>query len=163
MGRQQSFKWYIESVKAITLWQPWATLVALGLKMYETRSWHTNHRGLLAIHAAGRGLFRPGYMDAANTAIVAPGLKIEDLPFGSIVAVVDLSRCVRISQMMIHEIKEGERLVGDWTPGRYAWKLDNVRQLSEPVVCNGARKLWNVPTSLIELLHQGGVTCSTRY
>jgi activating signal cointegrator 1 len=41
-------------VKAISLWQPWATLIALGEKKFETRSWLTNYRGQIAIHAAKR-------------------------------------------------------------------------------------------------------------
>ncbi len=45
---------YEMSVRAITLWQPWASLVALGLKRFETRSWPTNYRGKLLIHAATR-------------------------------------------------------------------------------------------------------------
>lgn len=39
-------------MKALTLWQPWASLVALGVKTIETRSWSTSHRGPLAIHAS---------------------------------------------------------------------------------------------------------------
>lgn len=39
-------------MKALTLTQPWATLVAIGLKRIETRSWSTPYRGPLAIHAA---------------------------------------------------------------------------------------------------------------
>ena len=39
-------------MKAITIWQPWATLLPLGVKLYETRSWATSYRGPIAIHAA---------------------------------------------------------------------------------------------------------------
>jgi hypothetical protein len=39
-------------MKALTLWQPWATAIALGLKHYETRTWFVGYRGDLAIHAA---------------------------------------------------------------------------------------------------------------
>jgi hypothetical protein len=39
-------------MKALTLWQPWATLIANGTKTIETRSWSTSYRGPLAIHAA---------------------------------------------------------------------------------------------------------------
>ena len=41
-------------IKALTLWQPWASLIAWGEKQYETRSWSTEYRGLLAIHASKR-------------------------------------------------------------------------------------------------------------
>ncbi len=43
-----------EKIKALTIWQPYASLIAAGLKQYETRSWSTRYRGLLAIHAAKR-------------------------------------------------------------------------------------------------------------
>ncbi len=39
-------------MKALTLWQPWATLVAMEVKKIETRCWTTKYRGELAIHAA---------------------------------------------------------------------------------------------------------------
>lgn len=39
-------------MKVITLWEPWASLIAVGAKMIETRSWNTNYRGRIAIHAA---------------------------------------------------------------------------------------------------------------
>lgn len=42
----------IEPMKAITIWQPWAMLIALLEKGNETRGWPTKHRGPLAIHAA---------------------------------------------------------------------------------------------------------------
>lgn len=41
-------------MKAISLWQPWATLIATGAKQIETRSWATSYRGPIAIHAAKR-------------------------------------------------------------------------------------------------------------
>lgn len=41
-------------MKAITIWQPWASLLAHGMKQYETRSWATKYRGPIAIHAAKR-------------------------------------------------------------------------------------------------------------
>ncbi|TRU31740.1 MAG: ASCH domain-containing protein [Microcystis aeruginosa Ma_QC_B_20070730_S2] len=47
-------------MKAISLWQPWASLVANGLKLYETRGWPTKYRGVLAIHAAKRPLCKQG-------------------------------------------------------------------------------------------------------
>lgn len=39
-------------MRAISLWQPWASAIALGSKRIETRSWSTSYRGPLAIHAA---------------------------------------------------------------------------------------------------------------
>ncbi len=39
-------------MKALTIWQPWASLIACGVKKYETRSWPTKYRGPIAIHSA---------------------------------------------------------------------------------------------------------------
>ena len=39
-------------MKAISLLQPWATLVSIGAKRVETRSWRTDYRGPIAIHAS---------------------------------------------------------------------------------------------------------------
>ena len=41
-------------MKAITIWQPWASLLACGAKQYETRSWATKYRGPVAIHAVAK-------------------------------------------------------------------------------------------------------------
>jgi len=41
-------------MKAITLHQPWASLVAQDIKTIESRSWTTSYRGLLVIHASKR-------------------------------------------------------------------------------------------------------------
>jgi hypothetical protein len=102
-----------EHMKAITLTQPWATLVAIGEKQIETRSWSTLYRGPLAIHAAaGFGPIggKRGYMDLCSrepfkrvlTAYWkwlinsnATVLKLSDgMPRGAIVARCELIDCV---------------------------------------------------------------------
>lgn len=139
-------------MKAITLWEPWATLVALKIKRWETRSWWTGYRGPLAIHAAGKRSFHSHYMKAAQTSITAPDLKIEDLSFGAIVAVCELTDCIEMTHKMIMEIIEIERMVGDWYEGRYAWNLENVRALEEPIEVLGKQGLWVLPPSIEEQL-----------
>src|SRR5580765_8422282 len=51
-GSTHRFTYYEESMKILSLHQPWASLVAIGAKRYETRSWKTDYRGPIAIHAA---------------------------------------------------------------------------------------------------------------
>ena len=41
----------MSGIKLISLWEPWATLMAIGAKRIETRSWRTPYRGWLAIQA----------------------------------------------------------------------------------------------------------------
>ncbi len=58
-------------MKAISLWQPHASLVVAGVKRFETRSWATSYRGRLAIHAAkltGFNLWKRLGADDAATA-----------------------------------------------------------------------------------------------
>lgn len=98
-------------MKALTLWQPWASLVALGVKRIETRSWPTTYRGPLLIHAAASvpaalGLGRRGRMtlgeyevekDAAGLLLRGPIAWPYRMPLGAVVAVADLVDVVPMS------------------------------------------------------------------
>jgi hypothetical protein len=161
-------------MKVLTLTQPWATLVAIGAKRIETRSWSTSYRGPLAIHAA------KGYPQEARAITISnypiakalhnAGLvKLKDLPLGAIVATCELVKVVEISQFIRQQLfsfetadydgtrcqltgpelmctippDEPELSFGDYTPGRYAWLLDNVQALETPIPAKGALGLWN--------------------
>src|ERR1700694_3122793 len=54
------------AMKALSLWQPWASLIAMGLKEFETRHWATSYRGPLVIHAAKRPLEADTLSDAIH-------------------------------------------------------------------------------------------------
>jgi hypothetical protein len=137
-------------MKAITLYQPFAALIAIGAKRIETRSWSTNYRGPLAIHAAkgfpkwAKDLSKESpFSETLYSRFV--GLEIwRQLPLGSIVATCELENCALItSHFVFHEGEEQERFFGDYTPGRYAWILTNVKALPEPVPAKGALGLWD--------------------
>lgn len=95
-------------MKAITLWQPWASLVAVGVKTIETRSWSTSHRGPLAIHAGARppetsnfggemGGWTVGRLDPGAPRRMWRGSgPIIDLPLGAVVATCTLTDVVPI-------------------------------------------------------------------
>ena len=153
-----------KTIKAITLYQPWASLVAMGEKMIETRSWSTRYRGELAIHASKR--FSPEEQKFCNrepfrSALVANNVcRIErDLPLGMVIAVCKLVDCViidpenpiiigtivdlRLEKEVFIPPDEPELSFGDYTPGRYAWILDEVRMLPDPIPASGMLGLWN--------------------
>lgn len=138
-----------EIIKAITLWQPWASLIACHAKLYETRSWSTNYRGWLAIHAAKR---KPeGFTAAANVLSEVGYRKWSQLPTGCIVAVAKLTDMISTNdRALVGNLSEQERAFGDYSPGRYAWKLADVRRLEEPIAVAGRQGLWNweVPAEL---------------
>jgi hypothetical protein len=151
-------------MKAITLTQPHAQLIALEEKHIETRSWCTAYRGPLAIHAA-KG-FPPSAREIAcgepfNTVLCKAGYGVDGidrlevhlgkLPLGAIVATCELVDIVSTNQLPTgwrrgsHAwwFTEQEQAFGDYSPNRYAWLLANVRALATPIAATGALGLWN--------------------
>ncbi|MFZ5688643.1 MAG: ASCH domain-containing protein [Bacillota bacterium] len=144
-------------MKAITLWQPWASLVAIGSKKIETRSWATKYRGPLAIHAAAKtpgdsiiACFHEPFATVLKNAGFVRGKNIS-LPCGVVIATCRLVDCVTITPEFVATLSEQERAFGDYTQGRYAWILDNVRRLERPVPANGRQRLWELDERILEL------------
>jgi len=154
-------------VRALTLWQPWASLLAAGAKRFETRSRVTHYRGPLLIHAAARKfsptaprdaeilrhLNRPAFVEAMTE--VLGHADLERLPYGAIIASARLEDCQQLPEGL-HYIPssfdrqlEREALFGDFTPGRYLWRVEIVRKLDVPVRAPGARMLWSPALDLI--------------
>ena len=136
-------------MKAITLTQPWATLVAIGAKKIETRSWRTNYRGPLAIHAGkGLGAFSEADIVALMRsspffeALTAAGFgEIYKLPRASIVCITNIENCVPTTEMNKFPVSP-ELDFGDYNPGRYAWYLGPVKRLENSIPAKGAQMLW---------------------
>jgi hypothetical protein len=131
-------------VKAITLTQPWATAVALGFKNYETRSWSTSYRGPLAIHAA---IGFPRWARIFASIEKANGRLPGRVPCGAIVAICEITACFPTWELLPF-ISPVEKIYGDFADGRFAFKLENVRALSEPLPCKGFRSIWELPSAL---------------
>nr|DAY51533.1 MAG TPA: ASCH domain protein [Caudoviricetes sp.] len=158
-------------MKVITIWQPWASLIACGAKEFETRGWATSYRGPIAIHSATLSPFkaiRDVPIDAVckmrealkERGILPPFTNFKDLPLGHIIATGELVGCHKIvlhggrglpstapgwleTYRGIYEPSERELLFGDWTPGRYAWELQNVKMLDTPIPAKGKQRIWN--------------------
>lgn len=148
-------------MKALTLTQPWASLMAMGAKRIETRSWFTLYRGPVAIHAA-RG-FPAWAKDLCSDDRFCEALgweklrlaldpdwykevrrRADSLPRGCILATGTLVGCLQ-ADLVPHYVKpftEQERAFGDYSMGRYAWLFDDVKPLAEPVPAYGALGLW---------------------
>jgi len=130
-------------VKALTLWQPWASLVVRGVKQYETRSWSTRHRGLLAIHAAKRKVSAGGFEQFAGLLVPLGYERAEDLPRGCVLGTVEVVNVQRTTEIR-DRLDAPELLLGDYSSGRYAWELGNPRVLPVPVAVRGQQGLWTV-------------------
>lgn len=141
-------------MRAVTIRQPWATLIAIGEKRFETRSWATKHRGEIAIHA-GKAIDKQACADPAIKTILARHgyITSSDLPTGAIIATGILIDCwqsftqedqvILESAGRIRSIADFEEQVGDYTEGRYAWELDQMKILQEPVLAKGYLSLWH--------------------
>jgi len=153
-------------IKALTLWQPWASLMALGHKTVETRSWKANHLGLLAIHAAKRPM---GYNERELLGSISCGKgairPTGDIPYGAVVCIVNVTGYMpteKFSPNNICFVIDGfspyEQHLGDYSPGRWGWTTELVFRLTEPIPCQGHQGLWlwDVPAEIErELLEEG--------
>ena len=132
-------------MKMITLWEPYASAIALGYKRYETRSWTTNYRGIIGIHASkkktGELRQRVDYL-ADWFPDEFSYLYYDDLPFGCVVAACRLVACHRAEDVR-NKIPELEFALGDYSDGRYAWELELVKLPDKPIPAVGKQGLWN--------------------
>lgn len=125
-------------MKAISLWQPWASAIAVGMKRYETRSWGTNYRGPLAIHAAKRPMGE-GERDLLEEYPFPFGHS--DVPLGAIVATCTLADVIRCSATT--RMDDREDAWGDFSEGRFAWVLLDVVPTRPAISAGGAQGLWD--------------------
>lgn len=160
-------------MKALSLTQPWASLVSIGRKSVETRSWGTSYRGLLAIHAAKtfpRDYRELVMREPCRSALEAGGIPVpygtaeiagDLLPRGAVVAVVRLTACRRTSGIStrvptpwVQNLSVQEHDFGDYGPSRYGWFLELVERLPEPIPAKGALGLWewDAPARVADLL-----------
>ena len=112
-------------MKALSLRQPWASLIADGRKTIETRTWRTHYRGPLAIHASAR--------------------PYEDLPTGGIVAVAWLYGC-----RPMEESDEDAACIALYDRAN-AWLLANVKPVPL-ILCKGMLGLWTPPDDIVRML-----------
>ena len=175
-------------MKALTILQPWASLIACGAKKIETRGWATKYRGQIAIHAGKSTTLSPWsgefstktrdaivsmlWPEARDNRYVSITDSWEELPRGKVIAVADLVDCLiigeennlttltrlwsplygisrdgkkyQLPQMCSIKLLDDEQELafGDYTPGRYAWLLENLRPIT-PVPARGQQGLWN--------------------
>lgn len=112
-------------MKAISVRQPWASMIANGEKTIETRTWSTNYRGDLLIVSSKRPA-------------------IDGLPLGQALCVVRLVDCRPMTQ-------DDVPVAGCHTYyGAQAWCLDNIRPVGGPFAVRGQLGLYEVDDKLIK-------------
>lgn len=142
-------------MRALTIRQPWASFIALGMKEFETRGRATSIRGPVAIHA---GAAQP-LTDRRIPRLTIGGLISErlgrepsewvlhgaavkgrvPLPLAAVVATANLVDCIPTADWTV---TDREWALGDWTPGRFAWQLADVTPLQPVVPAKGKQGWW---------------------
>jgi activating signal cointegrator 1 len=137
-------------VKAISLWQPWATAIACGAKRIETRGWATNYTGRIAIHAAKKwdrdleATFwnllhdQPEFHELMRKDHFDP----RHLPLGAVIATATLE-CVRRTEDLRDTLSPLERALGNYEDGRCGWMLSDIVAFERPIYTRGYQQLWN--------------------
>lgn len=165
-------------MKGLTIRQPYAQLLAIGAKRYETRPMPTKYRGPVAIHAGvtlktmkALNCFNIDYTNK-HALLIQNGThfwpqcvqafhergysmdmyreRYDFFPTGAIIAYADIVGCYPVED--IKNLTDRERLFGDWSEGRYAWEIAHVVMLSEPLPYKGQLGLWNVPSGVIKAM-----------
>ena len=123
-------------MKALTLKQPWATLVSEGIKEYEFRSWKTNYRGKVLIHA-GAGIDKKEMERFKDLNLKYPSKRI--------IAEVEIEDCLELDDKLNQKIiSENNIAYGSKIRTGYAWKLKNVKKIKSNREINGKLGLWNI-------------------
>ncbi|MGL5133306.1 MAG: ASCH domain-containing protein, partial [Planktothrix sp.] len=122
-------------MQALTIHEPWATLLVKGKKQFETREWQRNYRGLLAIHSGKQSVPVEDYPLGLDEILDELGITQDDLNNnkGKIIAIATLKDIHLMTDKFINEQSELERLTGFWKPGRYAWELTDIEPLPQPI------------------------------
>jgi hypothetical protein len=137
-------------MRALTIKQPYASLIAAGIKQYETR--HFQPRCIqpgdrLLIHAGKsvgayeRRVFASTLLDPYRAALNMGSL--DELPRGVLLCVVRLVSVQPVADVLPH-ISRLEQAVGDYRPGRYAWRL-RVSLIIPRSTVRGRQGLWEYP------------------
>lgn len=132
-------------MKALSLWQPWATLIALGVKLTETRGKPIRYTGPLAIHAAKLWNRRTQHA-AREFADEHPQFREELVqpPRGGIVALADVVEVYQFGLQLPDYVTAHDYHAGNFTAGRWGYKLENVRAVHPMVPLPGHQWLWTL-------------------
>lgn len=142
-------------MRAISLWQPWASLWLTDAKLHETRHWATSYRGPLAVHAAKR---RVDDLSGERLDEICDGIWGHhwglELPRGALIGVVRLVACLPTDRMPVgHELSDDYEC-GDFASGRFAWQrsVTNIRTFADPIPYRGQQGFFEVPDSILPAL-----------
>lgn len=126
-------------MRVLSIIEPYATLIKDKKKVIETRSWKTNYRGEIYIHASSTKISKEWWK---NSKINIDNLSLN---FGYIICKCKLVDCIYMTKEYIEDIKNNhpqEYLYGDYKEGRYSWILEDIIPLDVPIKAKGKLGIW---------------------
>jgi len=140
-------------MKALTVLQPWAQLLMVGGKRHEIRTWKTNYRGPLFIHA-GLTFTQAARARCARAPLRAllaqAGIHYSaDLPRGALLGTITLEDCVPTEQFLYTGAAGCDGSMADFQPGRWAWIMSNPQLLEAPFPYRGQLGVFEVPERVV--------------
>ena len=148
-------------MKAFTVYQPYAFAIVAGLKHYETRPRRTSIRGRVAVHAGKRDAWRTGLLESGDmpevervlAEVQGAGNRAARLEYGAVIGTVEIVDCVPVENL-VDSLDDRERILGDYSPGRFAWVLENPIMFDEPFPARGKQGWWNWDQRAAEMSRQ---------
>lgn len=127
-------------MKVISIQEPYASLILSNIKHIETRSWNTNYRGEIYIHAS----LSKKFLNEINDQEVLKLIKNINLNYGKIICKANLTNCIKMTKEYIETIKKNkqEYSLGIYKEGRYAWILEDIKPLKESIEAKGKLGIW---------------------
>lgn len=137
-------------MKAFTVYQPYAFAIVAGLKHYETRPRRTSVRGRVAVHAGKKDAWRTGLLESGDmpeiekalAEVQGTGNRAARLEYGAVIGTVEIVDCVPVENL-VDSLNDRERILGDYSPGRFAWVLENPVAFDESFPARGKQGWWN--------------------
>ena len=137
-------------MKALTIQEPWASLLVDLYKKFETRDWKLNYRGEMAIHSGKQSVHIEDYPLGLEELLDDLEITQDELKLTKqkIIAIATLKEIYLMTEEFIEQQPYIERLTGVWEPGRYAWEFTNIKPLPQPILARGLPGLWEVPSEI---------------
>lgn len=142
-------------MRALSLWQPWASLWIAGPKVHETRAWSTDYRGALVVHAAKHKItprcLDPDLVEICTSKFGSQWTKT--LPIGALLGTVQLEACTPCDDQLresLLELDEVDFDCGDFRNGRFAWRRGpQTEAFRRPIPYVGRQRFFDVPVDLV--------------
>jgi hypothetical protein len=149
-------------MKIISLRQPFASLIVIGVKKFETRGWQPGWKNALLMRTEGflihASLSKKDSHLMGSRPFSDHMQAIGKIPYGAILGRAKLGRIITTEEWlkefdwpgMPRALKPDEYFFGDYAPKRYAWEILEVERFAEPIPCRGSLSIWNYPFSPAE-------------